>query len=62
MEPKFFACEAIDNARRLGSQGFAQRVDTTSEEDVNALVRRVVSDLQRLDVLVNAHDFPFAIV
>jgi len=57
-EEAVHACVA--ETHRLGSQGFAQRIDTTSEEDVNALVRRVVSDLQRLDVLVNAHDFPFA--
>src|SRR5262249_25729105 len=52
------ACVA--ETRGLGSQGFAQSIDTTSEAEVNALVRRVASDLRRLDVLVNAHDFPFA--
>jgi 2-dehydro-3-deoxy-D-gluconate 5-dehydrogenase len=50
----------IAETRGLGSKGFAQRIDTTSEEEVNALVQRVVAELKQLDILVNAHDFPFA--
>src|SRR5215510_1280780 len=50
----------INETHKLGSKGFVQKIDTTKEEDVNALVQRVVSELRRLDILVNAHDFPFA--
>ncbi len=57
-EEAVHAC--IDETRSLGSKGFAQRIDATSEEDVNALVQRVVSELKQLDILVNAHDLPFA--
>ncbi len=44
----------------LGRKGFAQAIDAASESDVAALVQRTVSELGRLDVLVNAHDLPFA--
>jgi NAD(P)-dependent dehydrogenase (short-subunit alcohol dehydrogenase family) len=44
----------------LGRKGFAQKIDTTGEEDINALVQRTVSELKRLDILINAHDLPFA--
>lgn len=46
--------------RALHRQGFAQAIDTTSETEVEALVRQTVSALGRLDILVNAHDLPFA--
>lgn len=44
----------------LNRKGFAQAIDAASESDVEALVQRAVSELGRLDVLVNAHDLPFA--
>lgn len=44
----------------LNRKGFAQAVDAASESDVEALVARAVEELGRLDVLVNAHDLPFA--
>lgn len=44
----------------LNHRGFAQSIDAASEADVTALLRRTVSELGRLDVLVNAHDLPFA--
>jgi len=44
----------------LNRRGFAQAIDAASESDVEALVRRTVSELSRLDILVNAHDLPFA--
>ena len=44
----------------LNRKGFAAVIDASSETDVEALVQRTVSELGRLDVLVNAHDLPFA--
>ncbi len=44
----------------LNRKGFAQAIDAASETDVEALVQRTVSELGRLDILVNAHDLPFA--
>jgi NAD(P)-dependent dehydrogenase (short-subunit alcohol dehydrogenase family) len=44
----------------LNRRGFAAAIDAASEDDVRSLVDRIVSELGRLDVLVNAHDLPFA--
>lgn len=44
----------------LNRKGFAQAIDAASEGDIESLVERAVSELGRLDVLVNAHDLPFA--
>lgn len=44
----------------LDRKGFAASIDAASEADVEALVQRTASELGRLDVLVNAHDLPFA--
>lgn len=44
----------------LDRKGFAVALDAASEDDVRSLVERTVSELGRLDVLVNAHDLPFA--
>lgn len=44
----------------LDRKTFAQAVDSASEDDVRALVERTVSELGGLEVLVNAHDLPFA--
>ncbi len=44
----------------LNRKGFAQAIDAADEGDVGSLVQRAVSEFGRLDVLVNAHDLPFA--
>ena len=44
----------------LKRKGFAATIDAASESDVNNLVQRSVAEMGRLDVLVNAHDLPFA--
>jgi NAD(P)-dependent dehydrogenase (short-subunit alcohol dehydrogenase family) len=44
----------------LNRKGFAAAIDAAEEDDVRSLVERVLSELGRLDVLVNAHDLPFA--
>ena len=44
----------------LNRRGFAQAIDAASESDVEALMQRTLSELGRLDVLVNAPDLPFA--
>jgi len=44
----------------LNRRGFTQAIDAASEADVAGLLQRTVSELGRLDVLVNAHDLPFA--
>ena len=50
----------LNTIHALNRPGFAQSIDTTSETDVTALVRRTVSVWGRLDILINAHDLPFA--
>lgn len=44
----------------LDRKTFAQTIDAADEDDVEALVSRVTSELGRIDILVNAHDLPFA--
>lgn len=44
----------------LNRKSFAETIDAASENDVNALIERTVSEFGRLDVLVNAQDLPFA--
>ncbi len=44
----------------LDRKGFAQAIEAADEADVNALVERTVGELGGLEVLVNAHDLPFA--
>lgn len=44
----------------MNRKGFATTMDAASEADVQSLLERTVSELGRLDVLVNAHDLPFA--
>ena len=44
----------------LDRKGFAQAIESADEADVNALVERTVGELGGLEVLVNAHDLPFA--
>jgi len=51
-------CQA--ELRALGGKGFAQPLDTTNAGMVEAVVHRTVTELGRLDILVNAHDLPYA--
>jgi NAD(P)-dependent dehydrogenase (short-subunit alcohol dehydrogenase family) len=44
----------------LDRKSFAQAIDAADEAGVDALVARTVAELGGLDVLVNAHDLPFA--
>jgi NAD(P)-dependent dehydrogenase (short-subunit alcohol dehydrogenase family) len=44
----------------LNRKGFAQALDAADESDVESLVERAVSELGRLDILVNAPDLHFA--
>jgi NAD(P)-dependent dehydrogenase (short-subunit alcohol dehydrogenase family) len=44
----------------LNRKGFAQSVDAADESAVEALVERAISELGRLDILVNAPDLHFA--
>ncbi|HEU4759868.1 MAG TPA: SDR family oxidoreductase [Dehalococcoidia bacterium] len=44
----------------LDRKGFVQAIDAASESDVEALLKRAVSELGGLEVLVNAQDLPFA--
>ena len=44
----------------LNRKTFAQEIDAADEVDVEALVKRTVAELGRLDILVNAQDLPFA--
>lgn len=46
--------------RALGRKSFAQRLDTTSDSAVEVVVQHAVAELGRLDILVNAHDLPYA--
>ncbi|MGH7965251.1 MAG: SDR family NAD(P)-dependent oxidoreductase [Candidatus Binatia bacterium] len=47
----------IETLRRKSS---AQIIDTTNESDVDNVVQHTVSTFGQLDILVNAHDVPFA--
>ena len=62
--PTLLETEAVNacahTIRTLQRQGFAKMLDTTSESDVAALIQQTVSELGRLDILVNALDLPFA--
>jgi NAD(P)-dependent dehydrogenase (short-subunit alcohol dehydrogenase family) len=44
----------------LDRKGFAQAIDAADERDVDSLVERAMSELGRLDILVNAQDLHFA--
>jgi len=44
----------------LDRRGFAQSIDAADEREVDSLVERAVSELGRLDILVNAQDLHFA--
>ena len=44
----------------LSRKGFAQQLDTTNANEVDAVVQRTVMELGRLDILVNAQDLPYA--
>lgn len=44
----------------LNRKGFAQAIDAADESDVESVVERAVSELGKLDALVNAQDLHFA--
>ncbi|HEX9641248.1 MAG TPA: SDR family oxidoreductase, partial [Candidatus Krumholzibacteria bacterium] len=44
----------------LDRKTFAQAIDAADESEVASLIERTVTELGGLDVLVNAHDLPFA--
>lgn len=44
----------------LDRKTFAQAVDAADEDGIKALVQHTIDDLGGLDVLVNAHDLPYA--
>ncbi len=44
----------------LGRKGFAQAIDAAEDDDVRSLIQRAVSELGKIDVLVNAQDLAFA--
>src|SRR5262245_14059725 len=50
----------VRDLQALAGSGFAEVIDTTSEEDVTTAVRRTVATFGGLDILVNASDLPFA--
>jgi len=44
----------------LGRKSFAQQLDAANAGAVEAVVQRTAAELGRLDILVNAHDLPYA--
>ena len=52
--------ECKEKIHALGKKSFAQTIDAAREADVQTLITRTVSELGRLNILVNAHDLPFA--
>ena len=54
------ANSAVNEVWALGRRGFAAAIDVTDAAQVEAIVRRAVDELGRLDILVNNPDLPFA--
>jgi 2-deoxy-D-gluconate 3-dehydrogenase len=54
------ANSAVNEVWALGRRGFAAAIDVTDAAQVEAVVRRAVDELGRLDILVNNPDLPFA--
>jgi len=50
----------LSEIQARGRKGIAQTIDSSNEDAVNTLVQRTARELGRLDILVNAHDLPFA--
>ena len=50
----------LGEVQARGCKSFAQTIDAGNEDDVNALVQRTITELGRLDILINAQDLPFA--
>ena len=49
-----------DTIQSQGRKSLAQTIDAASEADVQTLVDQTVSEFGTLDILVSAHDLPFA--
>ena len=49
-----------DAIQSQGRKSLAQTIDAASEADVQTLVDQTVSEFGTLDILVSAHDLPFA--
>jgi len=45
--------ETADEIRKLGTRALAVRADLTSEQDVEALVDKTISEFAKIDILVN---------
>lgn len=54
------ASSCANEVGALNRKSFAATIDAASEADIQSLLERTVSELGGLDVLVNAHDVPFA--
>jgi NAD(P)-dependent dehydrogenase (short-subunit alcohol dehydrogenase family) len=54
------ASRCLSEVQVRGRTGFVQKIDASNENDIRALVQHTVTELGRLDILVNAHDLPFA--
>lgn len=52
--------EAVEEVRRLGRKAVAVATDTTNSSQVQRMVEQVVSELGKIDILVNAADMEFA--
>lgn len=50
----------LTDIRALGRQGNAHTLNAANENEVAAVIQNCVTNLGRLDILVNAHDLPFA--
>ena len=49
-----------DAIQAQGRKSLARTIDAANEADVQTLVGQTVSELGTLDILINAHDLPFA--
>lgn len=54
------ASMCLSGVQSRGRKGFVQKIDASNENEVDALVQRTLAEFGRLDILVNAHDLPFA--
>lgn len=50
----------LSEIQARGRKCFAQKLDASHEDKVSMLMQRTTAEFGRLDILVNAHDLPFA--